>query len=245
MQIKKHIPNFITSLNLVSGSLAIILLMHNNTAYASVLIFVAAVFDFFDGMAARLLHVKSEIGKQLDSLADVVSFGLVPGMILYKLTSIAIIEYSGPFWQILPYVSLLVPVFSALRLAKFNIDTRQEESFLGLPTPANALLIAALDSPMGISAHLQTYPFLAFMFHPVFLASLAFVFSLLLVIEVPLFALKFKNFRFKGNEIRFILILTSVVLILFFSVASLVIIIPIYIVLSLINNFISKRSAKA
>lgn len=238
MSIKKHIPNFITSLNLVCGTIAILFLMQNQVAFASVMVFVAAVFDFFDGLAARLLHVKSEIGKQLDSLADMVSFGLVPGIILYRLLEHFTRIQSGDFWILLPFVSILIPVFSALRLAKFNIDTRQDESFIGVPTPATALFIASLDAPFGLYAHMSQFPFLGFAANPLFLGGTALFFSAMMVAEIPLFSLKFKTWAFKGNEIRYTLIILAIGLLVMFSVAALSLIIVIYILLSLINNIL-------
>jgi CDP-diacylglycerol--serine O-phosphatidyltransferase len=241
MSIKKHIPNFITSLNLVCGTIAIMFLIHNQIAFASVMVFAAAIFDFFDGMAARLLHVKSEIGKQLDSLADMVSFGLVPAMILYRLLAHFTLIHQGAFWQFLPYLSILIPVFSALRLAKFNIDTRQEDAFIGIPTPATALFIASLDAPLGLYAHLAQYPFLSFAAHPLFLAGTALFFSFMMVAEVPLFSLKFKTWAFKGNQIRYTLIIISAILLAKFSVFALSLIILIYVLLSLIHNVLQIR----
>ena len=145
MNIKKHIPNAITSLNLVSGCIAIILTFNFDLKYAAYFILLAAVFDFFDGMAARWLHVKSAIGKELDSLADIVSFGVAPGLIVFQLCAVSndIVLFAGEI-NLVPFIALLIPVFSALRLAKFNLDTRQTESFIGLPVPANALMIASL-----------------------------------------------------------------------------------------------------
>jgi CDP-diacylglycerol--serine O-phosphatidyltransferase len=241
MSIKKHIPNFITSLNLVCGTIAVLFLLHNQLAFASIMVFAAAVFDFFDGMAARLLRVKSEIGKQLDSLADMVSFGLVPGIILYRLLEHFTRIHSGDFWQLLPFISILIPVFSALRLAKFNIDTRQDESFIGVPTPATALFIASLDAPFGLYAHMGQYPFLGFAADPLFLAGTALFFSVMMVAEIPLFSLKFKTWAFKGNEIRYTLIMVAIGLIGVFSVAALSLIIIIYILLSLVNNVLQTR----
>ncbi|OZA56958.1 MAG: CDP-diacylglycerol--serine O-phosphatidyltransferase, partial [Sphingobacteriales bacterium 39-40-5] len=138
---KKHIPNSVTCLNLFSGCLGIVFAFQGNLIWASYAIVIAAVFDFFDGMLARLLKAYSDIGKELDSLADMVSFGVLPSVIIYQLFALSPQIDFGADW--LSFSAFIIAVFSALRLAKFNIDTRQSENFIGLPTPANALLIAS------------------------------------------------------------------------------------------------------
>ncbi len=142
---KRHIPNFITSLNLFSGCIGIILALQYRIDYAAYFIAVSALFDFLDGMAARVLHVKSEIGKELDSLADVVSFGVLPGIIVYQLMAASPnTPEAGSVISIFSLLALIIPVLSAVRLAKFNLDTRQTTSFIGLPVPANALFLGSL-----------------------------------------------------------------------------------------------------
>ena len=235
---KKHIPNFITCLNLVCGCLAITSIFHKALDMAAYLIAIAAVLDFLDGAVARLLHVKSEIGKQLDSLADMVTFGVAPGFIMYQLLTTSIYEKYGMLqpsdatWYI-AYVSLLIPVFSAVRLAKFNVDTRQSESFIGVPTPANTILIASFP----LILIFQPESFLApWLHHTNVLIAITIVASLLMVAEIPLFSLKFKSLAWADNKIRFVFLAVSLLLLLTLKFVALPMIIILYVVLSLLNN---------
>jgi len=233
---KKHIPNFLTLMNLFCGCLALLAAFNLQMQQVAILIFIALVLDFLDGMSARLLHVHSDIGKQLDSLADVVSFGVVPGFVAYHLMEEAI-NTSNPEWSsstrlILETSSFIIPLFSALRLAKFNIDTRQSESFIGVPTPANTMLWVSL--PL-ILLH-DKYNLSSYILNPIFLVILILLTSYLLVAEIPLFALKFKNLKWKDNKIRFIFLGISVILIPIFLYTSIPIIIFLFVVLSLLNN---------
>ena len=237
---KKHIPNAITSLNLVSGCIGILLAFRGSVELAALMIILAAVFDFLDGMAARLLHVHSDIGKELDSLADLVSFGVLPGALVFVM-----LEELGSFsW--LPWIGLLIPVLSALRLAKFNLDTRQSESFLGLPVPANALfwvgvtLLTASDS-----ATLNQFNLIlntAFN-QPQIIIILTVALSLLLVSELPLFSLKFKNLKWVENKTRYIFIVLALILSILLGVGSLPMIIVLYIFISILNNLQAKKIA--
>jgi CDP-diacylglycerol---serine O-phosphatidyltransferase len=240
--VKKHIPNFITCLNLVCGCLAIVSVFHKALDMAAYLVALAAVFDFLDGAVARLLHVKSEIGKQLDSLADMVTFGVVPGFILYQMITTSIFETFGMLansdwkWN-LAFIALLVPVFSALRLAKFNIDVRQSESFIGVPTPANTILIASLP----LILIFEPSSFLAVYLHNLYvLIALTVVCSLLLVSEIPLFSLKFKNFGWSDNKIRFLFLILALMLLLFFKYSGLPLVIFLYVALSLAKKLSNK-----
>lgn len=231
----KHIPNAITSLNLVCGCLSIIAALNGELTTASVYIGAAAVLDFFDGFVARLLKAHSEIGKQLDSLADVVSFGVAPGMIVYALVG-QCISPSG--FCINMYIPFLIPVFSAIRLANFNIDTRQSDSFIGVPTPANAIFISGIpfvlaNDVYGVGTLLSNHYFLTLF--PVLSAYM-------LVAELPLLALKFKNFGWKGNEFRWILILTSILSVVVFQYLGIMIAIVMYILLSIIYNLTQKNT---
>ena len=237
MGIKKHIPNFITLLNLVSGCIAIIFIFDGNLPIASYLIFLAALFDFFDGMVARLLKVKSEIGKQLDSLADVISFGLVPGFIMMKLIQAAyeIDTSSSDMSRFLSYLALLIPAFSAIRLAKFNIDDRQTDRFIGLPTPANAILIASFplileqnSTLAGIGLNLIQSLFINFWF----LIALTLLLSYLLVAELPLMSLKFSKSDKKKNQLRYLLVGLSVIMLLLFYFAAIPLILIVYLLMS-------------
>ncbi len=216
--IKKHIPNFITSLNVLCGSIAVVYILKGMLSTAVLLIFLAAVFDFLDGMSARLLKAYSPIGKELDSLADMISFGLAPGLIMYKLLEISIfkeavlpdLESNFSATELLVVgCSFLIPIFSALRLAKFNVDERQTSSFIGLPTPANALFICSLalieehGTLPGIDHFLLSTPVLI---------AITLFFSYLLVAEIPMFSLKFKNLSWKANRVQFLFLAGSVLL---------------------------------
>jgi CDP-diacylglycerol--serine O-phosphatidyltransferase len=227
MNIKKHIPNAITSLNLLSGFLGIIF-SFENLEWASYMIFLAAIFDFFDGFAARLLKVASPIGKELDSMADMVSFGVLPGLIVFHLIGAIVGNghcYESFCMTLLPYIGAFIPVFSGLRLAKFNIDTRQSLGFIGLPTPANAIFFAAF--PFIINS--GNYDFLA---NEYLLAVLAIVMSFLLVAELPLLALKFKSFAIADNKDKYLFLIGSLVLLIFLGLAAFPLIILWYIIVS-------------
>jgi len=227
-KIAKHIPNTITCLNLFLGCVACVAAFKENYLGAAIFIYMAAVLDFLDGLAARLLHAYSDIGKELDSLADVISFGLAPGIILFSWLNPAQGEVSMTgISSILPYIAFLIPVFSALRLAKFNVDTRQTSSFIGLPTPANAIFIASLIS-LPDNAGLQ---FLSNNHWSVII--LIFLLSFLLICKLPMFSLKFNTLKWKENKIRYIFLALSLVLLVIFQLTSilLIIIIPLIIIL--------------
>jgi CDP-diacylglycerol--serine O-phosphatidyltransferase len=231
---KKHIPNIITSLNLLSGCIGIGLLFRGDLPDAAWFVGIAAIFDFFDGMTAHWLNVKSEFGKQLDSLADVVSFGVLPGFILYCLLNIAFEETEG-FGGYISFIAFLIPVFSALRLAKFNIDTRQTDSFIGLPTPANAIFIASI--PLILFYQPDRIPAISNMLgNPGFIIGLIFILSFLLIAPIPLFSLKFKDLSWSKNSVQYIFLVISLILIIFLSFVAVPIILPLYIILSIIIN---------
>jgi CDP-diacylglycerol---serine O-phosphatidyltransferase len=240
MQFKKHIPNFVTSLNLFSGSIGVAAIFGGHTTAAVILMGAAAIFDFADGLVARALHVKSAIGKELDSLADVVSFGLLPGAIMYQLMlSCSNLPGKEPGWMNpYPYIAFLIPVFSALRLAKFNIDTRQSDSFIGLPTPANALLIASLPMivlQVGESGQ-KLIPIASLLNNYFFLAGLTLVMSWLLVAEIPLFALKFQNYRWEDNKSQFTFIGFSILLLVILHFMAIPVIILMFILMSVLRR---------
>jgi len=236
--LKKHIPNFITTLNLFSGCTGIIIALQYRIDYAAYFIAIAALFDFMDGMAARLLHVKSEIGKELDSLADVVSFGVLPGVILYQLmANSANTPATGLFSyiSIFSLVALIIPVLSAVRLAKFNLDTRQTTSFIGLPVPANALFLGSLPlikMQAGFSDSLSLLTVITDNYY--ILAFIAIGMSLLLVSEIPLISLKFRNLKFADNKPQFILVAFAVIAFALVTFTAIPLIILAYILLSLI-----------
>ena len=239
---KKHLPNALTCLNLLCGCLALTLVLGDNpklSGYlpssfswlplvrAAYLIGLAAVADFLDGLVARALHVSSPIGKDLDSLADMVSFGVVPGAILFKLLQHALPAAGLP--EGLAYLAFTVSIFSALRLAKFNNDTRQTDSFIGLPTPACTLVVASL--PL-ILAHDQ-FGLHAFVLNPWVLLGLTFLLSGLLVAEIPLFALKFKNLTWADNSLRFVFLLLTAGLLVGLGAAAVPLIVLLYVLLSM------------
>jgi CDP-diacylglycerol---serine O-phosphatidyltransferase len=234
--LKKHIPNFITTLNLFSGCIGIILALTYRLDYAAYFIGVAAMFDFMDGMAARILNVKSEIGKELDSLADVVSFGVLPGILIFQLmVSSSVTPAHGISLIILSLIALIIPVLSAVRLAKFNLDTRQTTSFIGLPVPANALFLGSLpliqmqstlnDSLSWLTAITGNY---------YVLALIAVAMSLLLVSEIPLISLKFKNLKWADNKPQFILVAFALIAFAIVTFTAIPLIILAYILLSLV-----------
>jgi CDP-diacylglycerol--serine O-phosphatidyltransferase len=223
--IKKHIPNFITCLNLFSGCIAVLLAFKGNYTGAFVAILVAAVFDFFDGFAARMLKAYSPMGKELDSLADMVSFGFAPGMIIFSLLTEANIN------EWLPYLAFIIPIFSALRLAKFNIDERQTSSFIGMPTPANAIFWAAMSFSFAPFLVANVWIFIA----------LTILFSYLLVAEIPMFALKVKNLAWKENQIQYVFLIVTIFLLAVFQLNAFAPIIAWYIFLSIITAFITKK----
>ncbi len=224
--IKKHIPNFITSLNLFAGCMAIYYGFRGNYELVLLFVLVAAVFDFADGLAARLLHAYSPMGKELDSLADVVSFGVAPGVLVLSM----LMQSGLPQWM--AFAGFIIPVFSALRLAKFNIDDRQASSFIGLPTPANALFWVGLGYSYSEILIANNWFILAF----------TVIFSGLLVSELPMFSLKFKNLKWKDNQVQYFFLIISIVLIAVFGTKALALIIAWYIVFSIIIHFLKTKT---
>lgn len=210
---------------MVCGSIGIIFIFRNNLEYATYMVWAGAFFDFFDGMVARLVKASSAIGKELDSLADMITFGALPGFYVYQLISTQD--------QTLAYAGILISVFSALRLAKFNVDTRQSENFIGLPTPANALFITALP----FLAKVELFSFIT---EPLPLIIIAVIFSLLLVSEMTLLSLKMKNFGWSGNKFRYILVILSISTLVYFGVSALSLVVILYLLISFIWNLIDK-----
>ena len=235
--IKRNIPNIITLTNLFCGLCAIIFAFQGNLPLASFCIFAGAFFDFFDGLAARLLKVTGKLGKQLDSMADMVTFGVAPGMILFQLIyysqTISFFQSDIKDPNLFPAIlAFLLPIFSAIRLAKFNIDTKQTSSFIGLPTPAAAIFIASLpiiETNYGIWLSTEL------------LIVSTIILSLLLVANLPLFSLKMKkreNWKNKENIIRIIFLISCLILLFIFEYAAIPFIVILYIFLSIINNLI-------
>jgi CDP-diacylglycerol--serine O-phosphatidyltransferase len=232
----RHIPNFITSLNLASGFAAIIFLFNGYPVTACWLIITAMVFDFFDGFASRLLRAYSDIGKELDSLADVVSFGVVPGLIIYTVLAKSMnLEASSILsvkYLLVIAVTAFFPVCAALRLAKFNIDTTQSDTFRGVPTPAAALAVVTiiLSDHYSGSSLIRT-----FLSSPAAVIIFSLIISALMVTRVPLLSLKFHDFGLKGNEGRFLLIAVCLILFIVFRFGGIPWIIPAYLGVSLIS----------
>ena len=225
---KKHIPNSITCCNLISGCIATGFAFAGNIKVALLLIIIGAVFDFFDGMLARLLNVSSPIGKELDSLADVITFGLAPSTIIFsQLHVMSYPTFLEPLRDYLPYAAFIMAAFSALRLAKFNLDERQALGFIGLPTPANALFWGSLL--VGVGEKLETRPWALY-----FILAGILISSWLLVSEIPMFALKFKHWSFKGNEVKYLFLITCCPLVIIFGISAFAIIIAWYVILSAI-----------
>ena len=225
--IKRNIPNLITLANLACGLLSIVMAFQSDLFLAGGFVFLGSLLDFFDGLSARLLNVSSKIGKQLDSFADMVTFGVAPGIIIYTLI---LEDYNN--YELLPYIAFLIPIFSAIRLSKFNIDTRQSSSFIGLPTPAAAIFIASLpviNQSYGTKFSLEL------------LIGISVVLSFLLVAEIPLFSLKIKSgedLKSKENKIRILFLISSVILLFIIHFAAIPFIVILYIFLSTLNNLI-------
>ena len=228
--VTKHIPNTLTSCNLISGCIAIVFALNANFSMALTFIVVGAVFDFFDGMSARLLGVSSPIGKELDSLADVVTFGVAPSTMIYTL----LLTLSKSGWNetlafAIPYVAFVMAAFSALRLAKFNLDERQTTSFIGLPTPANALFWGALI--VGNENVFDENSYYIYL-----LIILVFVSSWLLVAEIPMFALKFKHWGCRDNKVKYVFLISCLPILLIFGISGISVIIAWYICLSFLTT---------
>ncbi len=257
MNIRKHIPNTITLGNLFCGCMAIVKAFEGNLVWAAFFVGIALVLDFFDGFTARLLNVSSDIGKDLDSLADMVTFGVVPGVVMYKLIIFSILqpvidsapakegwtiyppltpEFAGSY---LPYVGFILTIFSCIRLAKFNNDTRQSHSFIGLPTPANAMVICSL--PLIVNFQPELLPVTGIILKKEFLIVLCLLMSYLLIAEIPLFALKFKNFAWAENKLVYLFLLGSVILLFGLKFVGIALVILLYILLSIVNNIFLKN----
>jgi len=231
MNIKKHIPNTITTLSLVSGCIAIVMALQGNILWATIWVIIAAIFDFLDGFAARMLHAYSVIGKELDSLSDMVSFGVAPGMILFWFLNQAAPELPlGSLNPYIPYMAFVIPALSGLRLAKFNVDERQTTSFIGLPVPAHALFWASLIYSLQPIIHTNE-TLLVFA-----LIILAIGTSLLLVSEIPMFSLKIKSLAWKGNEFRYLLVAAAILFTILWGFLGIAGTILLYVVLSVIKK---------
>lgn len=235
------VPNAITAMNLVCGSLSVFFAVDGQLGLAAVFIFAAAVFDFLDGFSARLLKAYSSIGKELDSLADLISFGLAPAAIIFTMLELTLfgknqhiqdIEANWSQW-ILLYSSLIIPVAGAFRLAKFNTDDRQSEQFLGMPIPANAIYFASLALMLVLGNQSIAEPIILNKY--TLLASI-FASSFLMVSELPMFSLKFKNLNLKENALRFFFLGVTVLMLIFLQIYALPLIIIWYVFLSIVSK---------
>ena len=247
MQIKKHIPNAITLLNLASGLLAIIAIFKGYYDEAFLFVCLGIFFDFWDGFFARKFKVSGELGLQLDSLADVVTSGVVPGLMIFKLlldiqeddTSIYYLTEDYYYMGFVPYLGFIITLASAYRLAKFNIDTRQSDSFIGLPTPANALFIMSIPMIQFDGTHEWLVNAL---FNPFVLIIISFVSAYMLNAEIPLFSLKIKDFSWDKNKLQVFFLAIAATLFLFLGFTALPIIILLYVAISVVNNtFLAKK----
>ena len=233
--IVRNIPNSITCCNLISGCIATYNAFLGDIRMALLWIIVGAVFDFYDGMSGRLLKVSSPIGKELDSLADDITFGFAPSAIIFY--ELSIMEYPSELLMLkpyLPYFAFVMAAYSALRLAKFNLDERQSLGFIGLPTPANALFWGALF--VGAQNFMESTAYML----PVVLLMIC-VSCWLLIAEVPMFALKFKQWGWKGNEVKYIFLISCLPLLMIFGITAFSVIIAWYVVLSVVVNLRNKK----
>ena len=237
MKIKKHIPNLITLCNLFCGTIATIYAVQGDFVFAGLFVILGIVFDFFDGFTARLLNVSGALGKELDSLADMVTSGVVPGIVMFKMIQVNILNTPHSFFNDsilgISLVGLVLTLGACYRLAKFNIDTRQSDSFIGLPTPAMSLFVISL--PL-----IQQYSNIEFALNLItnnyFLIAITILLTYLMNAELPLFSLKFKDYSVKNNLIKYLFLLASLLMIVFLQYISIPLIIILYVVLSVISN---------
>lgn len=247
---KRHIPNAITTLNLICGCLAIATAFEGNLDVAAYFLIFANFFDFADGLTARALKVSNALGEQLDSLSDMISFGVAPGVLLYQFTkhlnTINEVQILTDYpW--LFYIAFIIPVFSSFRLAKFNIDTRQTDSFIGFPTPANAsfflfsiIIYFYPELPQIVNVNSIVMPIIG---NPVVMLGFGIFFSIMLVSEVPMFSLKFKNMKWKDNKLPFTFILLWLLLLVFTNIVAMPTIVILYVMFSVVKHFTSKTTS--
>ncbi len=251
--IKKQIPNLFTLLNLLSGIIAIIMALTDKLVEAAFFVFLGIFFDFFDGFFARKFNVQGDLGKQLDSLADVVTSGVAPGLVMFQLILYATKQqwfmqlssetgtwqnYSETYYYFVPFIGLLIPLASAYRLANFNIDERQTNSFIGLPTPALSIFVLSLP----LILHYSDQQFFIDLIHNKYvLIMITLLGSYLLNAEIPLFSLKFKNYSWNVNKIKYIFILLTLFLLISLRTVAIPLIIILYVCLSIIDNSFVKN----
>jgi len=247
MSFKRQIPNIITLGNLFCGTVAAIFAIQGDFVMTALFVALGIIFDFFDGFVARILNVQAELGKQMDSLADMVTSGVVPGLVMFQLLKKAVNNNAfetynettgveGTFF--LPYVGLLLTVFACYRLAKFNLDERQSDSFIGLPTPSMCLFVVSLPLILDFAE----YSFFVDLVHnKFFLILITLLLSFLMISELPLFSLKFKNYGFKDNIIKYLFLIVCVLLLIFLKFVALPMAILAYILFSVFENFNVKK----
>jgi CDP-diacylglycerol--serine O-phosphatidyltransferase len=228
MNIKRHVPNIITLLNLFCGCIALVYAKDSNFEMAFYFVCLGIFLDFFDGFFARLFKVSSPLGLQLDSLADMVTSGVVPGFVMFSMMS-----NNNDVGSWFPYLGFLITLGSCYRLANFNIDTRQTDSFIGLPTPANALFVLSLPLVLKYTDSLFVLELLV---SPWVLLCISLFSAFILNAEIPLFSLKVKNFSLKGNALQVFFLVVSLLMLLFLQFAGIPLIILTYVLLSVINN---------
>ena len=229
MNFKKHIPNFITLLNLLCGCIALVFISEYNVEMAFFFVCIGIFLDFFDGFFARLFQVTSPLGLQLDSLADMVTCGVVPGYVMFMLMQKA----QNPAFLFLPYLGFIITLGACYRLANFNIDTRQTDSFIGLPTPANALFILSLPLILHYSESLIVLEILTNQFVLILITVLS---AYMMNAEIPLFSLKIKDFKFKKNAFKIVFLGLSVLLLVFFQYLGVALTIATYVLMSIIKD---------
>ena len=241
MKIKQHIPNLITLGNLLCGTIATIYAVSGDFSYAALFVVLGIVLDFFDGFVARLLKVSGELGKQLDSLADMVTSGVVPGVIMFKLIELNFFgetEFYNDSFLDVALIGLLLTLAACYRLANFNLDTRQTDSFIGLPTPAMCLFVISLpliyeNSNIDFVNNLIGSNY--------FLIIVTCALSYLMNAEIPLFSLKLKSFSIQKNWFVYLFLIISLLLIIFLNYISIPIIIILYVLLSILKNILTKK----
>jgi CDP-diacylglycerol--serine O-phosphatidyltransferase len=253
--IKKQIPNLFTLLNLLAGLIAILMVTSDKLVEAAFFVFLGIFFDFFDGFFARKFNVQGEFGKQLDSLADMVTSGVVPGLVMFQLILYAVKQewfmqlscevgdwqnYEETFFYYLPFIGLIIPLAAAYRLAKFNIDERQTDSFIGLPTPALSIFILSLPLILYYS-DLQF--FVDIIQNKYLLIIITLIGSYLLNAEIRLFSLKFKNYSWKDNYIKYVFLLLTIILLVFLQTVAIPMVIILYVLISVYENMIKKQKA--
>lgn len=246
---RKHIPNLLTLLNLLSGIIAVVFAVEGYLIPAGIFVLLGIFFDFFDGFVARLLGVPGELGKQLDSLADVVTSGVVPGIVMFQLLKTSIGGWDGfslmpsiflqEGYSFLPFVGFIISLASAYRLANFNIDTRQSNSFIGVPTPANTIFVISLPFILAYGSN-ELYK--TIILNKWFLIAVVLIGSYLMNANIPLFSLKFKDYSFKNNQIKYFFLILTILMLILLEFVAIPLVIVLYVLLSFVENGKKKKT---